>query len=141
MYTATCRNYRCTQTTRGMLRFVKNICALLDSLNVLSILSTRFWVSFVSIKVIHTMHTSIYFVILILYFCELWPFGTYNPNIRPFRCRTAKVHFFTRRPVTRMPRVTTLPPNVTCRRVTHPSADRTRRCLTSERSRASQPHR
>ena len=35
-----------------------------------------------SIKVIHTMHTSIYFVILILYFCELWPFGTYNPNIR-----------------------------------------------------------
>ena len=30
---------------------------------------------------------------------------------------------------------------VTCRRVTHPSADRARRCLTSERSRASQPHR
>ena len=29
---------------------------------------------------------------------------------------------------------------VTCRRVTHPSADRARRCLTSERSRASQPH-
>ena len=28
------------------------------------------------------MHTSIYFVILILYFCELWPFGTYNPNRR-----------------------------------------------------------
>ena len=32
-------------------------------------------------------------------------------------------------PVTRMPRVTTLPPNVTCRRVTNPSADRARRCL------------
>ena len=31
-----------------------------------------------------------------------------------------------------------LPPNVTCRRVTHLSADRARRCLTSERSRASQ---
>ena len=31
--------------------------------------------------------------------------------------------------------------NVTCRRVTHPRADRARRCLTSERSRASQPHR
>ena len=45
-----------------------------------------------------------------------------------------------RRPVTRMSRVTTLPPNVTCRRVTHPSADRARRCLTSERRRASQPH-
>ena len=29
---------------------------------------------------------------------------------------------------------------VTCRRVTHPSTDRARRCLTSERSRASQPH-
>ena len=29
---------------------------------------------------------------------------------------------------------------VTCRRVTHPNADRARRCLTSERSRASQPH-
>ena len=29
-------------------------------------------------------------------------------------------HRMTRRPVTRMPRVTTLPPNVTCRRVTHP---------------------
>ena len=28
-------------------------------------------------------------------------------------------HRMTRRPVTRMPRVTTLPPNVTCRRVTH----------------------
>ena len=27
--------------------------------------------------------------------------------------------------------VTTLPPNVTCRRVTHPRADRARRCLTS----------
>ena len=82
MYTqATCRNYRCTQTNRGMLRLDKTIRALLDSLNVLSILSTRFWVSFVSIKVIHTMHTSIYFVILILYFWELWPFGTYNPNV------------------------------------------------------------
>ena len=70
MYTqVTCRNYRCTQTSRGMLRLDKTIC-------------TRFWVSFVSIKVIQTMHTSIYFVILILYFCELWPFGTYNPNIR-----------------------------------------------------------
>ena len=31
--------------------------------------------------------------------------------------------------------------SVTCRRVTHPSTDRARRCLTSERSRASQPHR
>ena len=30
--------------------------------------------------------------------------------------------------------------NVTCRRVTHPSTDRARRCLTSERSRANQPH-
>ena len=50
-------------------------------------------------------------------------------------------HKMTRRPVTRMPRVTTLPPNVTCRRVTHPRADRAQRCLTSERSRASQPHR
>ena len=38
-------------------------------------------------------------------------------------------HRMTRRPVTRMPRVITLPPNVTCRRVTHPSADRAWRCL------------
>ena len=30
------------------------------------------------------MHTSIYFVILILYFCELWPFGTYDPNTFTF---------------------------------------------------------
>ena len=44
------------------------------------------------------------------------------------------------RPVTQMPRITALPPNITCRRVTHPSADRARRCLTSERSRASQTH-
>ena len=29
---------------------------------------------------------------------------------------------------------------VTCRRVTHPSTDRARCCLTSDRSRASQPH-
>ena len=83
MYTqATCRNYRCAQTTRGMLRLDKTIRALLDSLNVLSILSTRFGVSFVSIKVIHTMHTSIYFVILILYFCEFGTFVIYDPNIR-----------------------------------------------------------
>ena len=71
MYTqATCRNYRCAQTNRGMLRLDKTIRALLDSLNFLSMLSTRFWLSFVSFKVIHTMHTKIYFVILILYFCE-----------------------------------------------------------------------
>ena len=42
------------------------IRALLDSL----IFLFNLLVSFVSIKVIHTMHTSIYFVILILYFCE-----------------------------------------------------------------------
>ena len=29
---------------------------------------------------------------------------------------------------------------VTCRRVTHPNANRAQRCLTSERGRASQPH-
>ena len=28
------------------------------------------------------MHTSIYFVILILYFCEFWTFVTYDPNMR-----------------------------------------------------------
>ena len=26
------------------------------------------------------MHTSIYFVMLILYFCEFWTFVTYDPN-------------------------------------------------------------
>ena len=49
-------------------------------------------------------------------------------------------HRMTRRPATRMPRVPPLPLNGTCRRVTHPSTDRARRCLTSERSRPSQPH-
>ena len=94
MYTqVTCRNCRCTQTTHGMLRLDKTIRALLDSLNVLSILSTRFWVSFVSIKVIHTMHTSTYFVILILYFCELWPFGTYNPNKRTLYVSEITIYF------------------------------------------------
>ena len=65
-----------------MLRLAKTIRALLDSLNFLSILSTQFCVSFVSFKVIHTMHTSIYFVILILYFCEFWTFVIYDPNKR-----------------------------------------------------------
>ena len=32
------------------------------------------------------MHTSIYFVILILYFCEFWTFVTYDPNIRSLLC-------------------------------------------------------
>ena len=48
-------------------------------------ISFNLWVSFVSIKVIHTMHTSIYLVILILYFCEFWTFVTYDPNIRRYR--------------------------------------------------------
>ena len=67
-----------------------------------------------------------------------------NPAHRPSACPgphrlTIHTGWTPRRQVTRMPRVTTLPPNVTCRRVTHPSTDRARRCLTSERSRASQP--
>ena len=77
-----CRNYRCAQRTRGMLRLEKTVRALLDSLNFLSILSTRFWLSFVSFKVMHTMHTKINFVILILYFCEFWTFVIYDPNTR-----------------------------------------------------------
>ena len=76
MYTqAMCRKYRCAQTTRGMLRLDKTIRDLLDSLNVLSILSTRFRIYVVSIEVIHGMHTSIHFVISILYFVSfehLW---------------------------------------------------------------------
>ena len=63
----------------------------------------------------------------------------YCPDLHLFHCWSVKVHF-TLRTVPRIPRVTTLPPNVTYQRVTDPSADRARRCLTSERNRASQQH-
>ena len=57
-----------------------------------------------------------------------------NPAYRPTACLgpnrlTIHTGWTPRRPVTRMPRITTLPPNVTCRRVTHPSTDCARCCL------------
>ena len=81
--------------------------------------------------------------------CDLWttpsttPQG--NPVYRPTACPgpqrlTIHTGWLGDHAVTLMPRVTTLPPNVTCLRVTYPNADRARHCLTSERSRVSQPH-